>query len=125
MIAQPAVPDGLAVTCFGGHTGPAAAPTTLVLAFPGHIDDKGVPVTAGSTTVLTRALARAVAPLLDPTGQTFERVFAWGGHEPTTVHVTAPLVVEVSADASAEPGVLRHAPRLLRARPDLAAENLD
>lgn len=108
-----------------GHTGPAAAPTTLVLAFPGRLADDGTPVTAGSTTTLTKALAKSVAPLLSPTGHTFERIFAWGASEPTTVHATTPLVVEVSADASAEAGALRHAAKLLRARPDLPVHDLD
>jgi hypothetical protein len=35
-----------------------------------------------------------------------------------------PLVVEVSADASAETGVLRHAARRHRARPDLDVDDL-
>ena len=108
-----------------GYTGPVSSPTTLVLAFRGRVDDVGVPVTAGSTTTLTKALARSVSPLLAPTGQSFERVFAWGPKEPSTVHVIEPLVVEVSADASVQSGALRHAAKLLRARPDLAVEDLD
>ena len=59
-----------------GHTGSASAPTTLVLAFPGTVDEDGAPVTAGSTTTLTRALAKAVAPLLAPTGESVERVLS-------------------------------------------------
>jgi ATP-dependent DNA ligase len=108
-----------------GYTGDPKAPTTLVLAFPGRVDDDGQPVTAGSTTVLTRAIARTIAALLHPTGDSFERVFAWGGSQPTTVTVIEPLVVEVSADASADAGVLRHAARLIRARPDLEPTDLD
>ena len=108
-----------------GYTGPASAPTTLVLAFPGMLDEDGAPLTAGSTTTLTRAQARSVAPLLSPTGEVFDRVFVWGAKEPTTVHVITPLPVEVSADAAAGAGVLRHAAKLLRARPDLTVEDLD
>jgi ATP-dependent DNA ligase len=101
------------------YTGPAAAPTTLVLAFPGDVDAAGQPVTAGATTLLTRASIKAITPLLRPTGDSFERTFAWGAKEPTTVTVVEPFVVEVQADASAETGVLRHGAKLHRARPDL------
>ena len=107
-----------------GFTGAAAAPSTLVLAFPGDVDASGVLRTAGSTTVLTKTAARAVAPLLRPTGDSFERIFAWGAAAPSTVTVVAPLVVEVSADASAQTGVLRHAARLHRARPDLGVDEV-
>ena len=106
-----------------GYTGTAAAPTTLALAFPGVVDDDGQLRTAGSTMVLTKAAARAVGPLLHPTGDSFERTFAWGS-APSIVSVIDPLVVEVSADASAETGVLRHAARLHRARPDLDVDEL-
>ncbi|MGO4603651.1 hypothetical protein AB4030_17060 [Terrabacter sp. 2YAF2] len=102
-----------------GFTGDAAAPTSLVLAFPGNVDDDGGPVTAGSTTALSKAVGRSLAPLLHPTGETFERTFAWGSAAPSRVMVVAPFVVEVDADASAAPGVLRHAARLHRTRPDL------
>lgn len=102
-----------------GFTGTITAPDTLVLAFPGAVDDTGQPVTAGSTTILTRSSARMLAPLLRPNGGRFERTFAWGSAEPATVNVIDPLVVEVEVDASAETGVLRHAARLHRARPDL------
>jgi hypothetical protein len=40
------------------------------------------------------------------------------------VHVVDPLVVEVSADVAISAGVLRHAARLLRARPDLTVEDV-
>ncbi len=108
-----------------GYTGPAAAPSTLILAFPGVVDDDGQPVTAGSTTILSRTAGRSVAPLLRPTGDTFERTFAWGARAPTEVTVIEPLVVEIQADAASGPGVLRHAARLLRARPDLDPAELD
>lgn len=102
-----------------GFTGDVAAPSSLVLAFPGDVDDGGQPVTAGSTTSLSKSLGRSLTPLLHPTGETFERSFAWGSAEPTRVTAIAPFVVEVDADASAAAGVLRHAARLHRARPDL------
>jgi ATP-dependent DNA ligase len=102
-----------------GFTGDPAAPTALVLAFPGDVDEEGRPVTAGSTTSLPKAVGKALSPLLHPSGETFERTFAWGSTEPTEVTVIAPFVVEVEADASAAPGVLRHAVRLHRTRPDL------
>lgn len=108
-----------------GYTGTATSPSTLVLAFPGDVDDDGTPRTAGSTTVLTKAAARLVTPLLRPTGASFERTFVWGASAPSTVSVIEPIVVEVSADASAETGVLRHAARLQRARPDLDVADLD
>jgi ATP-dependent DNA ligase len=101
-----------------GYTGAATAPTTLVLAFPGVVDDAGQPVTAGSTTVLNKAVSGSLAPLLRPTGDTFVRAFAWGSSG-TSVTVIEPFVVEVQADASAEAGVLRHAAKLVRPRPDL------
>jgi ATP-dependent DNA ligase len=107
-----------------GYTGSAAAPSTLVLAFPGDVDDDGQLRTAGSTTVLSKTAARAVVPLLRPTGASFDRTFAWGS-TPSTVTVIEPVVVEVSADGSAETGVLRHAARLHRARPDLQVDDLD
>lgn len=107
-----------------GYTGPAAAPSTLVLAFPGDVDDNGQLRTAGSTTVLSKAAARAVVPLLHATGESFNRTFVWGSTS-STVTVIEPVVVEVSADASAETGVLRHAARLHRARPDLRVGDLD
>ncbi len=106
-----------------GFTGTAAVPATLVLAFPGELDDDGQPTTAGSTTVLTRAAAKELVPLLRPTGASFERTFAWGA-TPSLVTVVEPFVVEVEADASAEIGVLRHAARLHRARPDLGLDEL-
>ena len=106
-----------------GYTGTAAAQTTLVLAFPGDDDENGPMRTAGSTTVLTKTAARAVASLLHPTGASFERAFAWGA-PPSVVNVIEPVVVEVSADASADTGVLRHAARLHRARPDLDVDEL-
>ena len=100
-----------------GCTGTAAALSTLVLAFPCVVDADGELATAGSTTVLTKAAVRLVAPLLQPPGASFERTFAWGTQEPSTVIVVKPLVVEGEADASVEAGVLRRAARLHRARP--------
>jgi len=41
-----------------------------------------------------------------------------GTHEPSTVIAVEPLVVVVEAGASVEAGVLRHAARLHRARPN-------
>lgn len=108
-----------------GFTGTAASPQTLVLAFPGVFDEDGAPVTAGSTSVVNRAVARTIAPLLRPTGATFTRAFAWGNVAPSTVTVINPLVVEVDADASAEYGALRHAARLVRVRADLDPTELD
>ncbi len=102
-----------------GFTGDVAASTGLVLAFLGEVDQEGQPVTAGSTTSLSKAVGRSLSPLLHPTGESFERTFAWGSAEPTKVTAVAPFVVEVEADASAAAGVLRHAARLHRARPDL------
>jgi hypothetical protein len=81
--------------------------------------------TAGSTTVLTKAAVRLVAPLQRPPGASFERTFACGTHEPSTVKVVEPPVVEVEVDASMETGVLRHAARLHRARPELDVDELE
>lgn len=102
-----------------GSTGDVASPSALVLAFPGDVDDDGQPVTAGSTASLSKGVGRSLTPLLHPTGETFQRSFAWGSDAPTRVTVVAPFVFEVEADASAAAGVLRHAARLHRARPDL------
>ena len=74
--------------------------------------------------MLSKTAARAVVPLLNPTGASFDRTLAWGS-TPSTVTVIEPVVVEVSADASAETGVLRHAAHLHRARPDLQVDDLD
>jgi hypothetical protein len=85
------------------------------------VEADGQPVTAGSTTVFSRAAIRAVAPMPHPTGDSFERVFAWGTAGPSNVAVIDQLVVEVTADAdaAAEAGVLRHGAGLVRARADL------
>lgn len=108
-----------------GFTGSATSVQALVLAFPGAVDVDGAPVTAGSTSVMNRATARTITPLLRPTGATFTRAFAWGATEPSTVTVTEPIVVEVDADASAEHGTLRHGARLVRVRADLDPADLD
>ena len=92
---------------------------SLVLAFPGAVDDDGQPTTAGSTTVLSKAAAKPIVPLLRPTGATFERTFAWGSAAPTVVTVIEPFVVEVEADAGLRPVCMRHSARLHRAQPDL------
>lgn len=99
-----------------GVVGAPSAPTSLVLAMPTL---EAEPRAAGATTVLTRASARAIAPLLELTGQTWARHSSWGTTETVEVQQIRPLVVEVSADAAIEAGVLRHGARLLRARPDL------
>jgi len=49
-----------------GFTGTTVAPTALVLASP-VVDEDGQPVTAESTTVLCKAAARPIVPLLRPT----------------------------------------------------------
>ena len=102
-----------------GFTGTAASRSSLVLAFPGAVDDDGRSVTAGSTTVLRKAAAKPIVPLLRPTGAAFERIFARGFAAPTVVTVIEPFVVEVEADASTQTCVLRHSARLHRAGPDL------
>lgn len=102
-----------------GFTGPATAPVTLALAFPGATDAEGQPLIAGATTVLPNRTAKNVAPLLRPTGETVRRSFVWGASEPSTVELIAPMVVEVKADASVKLGQLRHSARLQRVRPDL------
>jgi ATP-dependent DNA ligase len=104
-----------------GVVGNPKQPTSLALAMPSNNEE--LP-TAGSTTVLTKAMALTVAPLLELTGETFERRFVWGGSDPVVVHRIRPLVVEVSADAAVDNGVLRHGARLLRARPDLQRGDL-
>ena len=102
-----------------GYTGTAAAPTSLVLAFPGHVDEGGQAVTAGSTRCRPRPPSRVCYRSCGRPGRTFERTFAWGAKEPSTVMVIEPYVVEVEADTSVTHGVLRHGARLRRPRPDL------
>ena len=100
-----------------GSIGDLAAPTALVLAWP--CGERTVAV----TTVLPRVLARQTGLLLVATGETWQRVVAWGTSETTTVQVVEPLVAEVSADVAVDDhpagGVFRHPVRLQRVRPDL------
>ncbi len=95
-----------------GYCGPGS----LALAMPSEGDELE---TAGSTTVLRSAMTLTFAPLLQLTGETFKRRFVWGTSDPVLVQLIRPLVVEVSAGAAVDAGVLRHGARLLRARPDL------
>jgi hypothetical protein len=53
-----------------GFTGNVMAPSSLVLAFPGALDDDDQPVTAGLKTVLSKAVAKSILPLLRPSGTT-------------------------------------------------------
>jgi ATP-dependent DNA ligase len=99
-----------------GVVGDPASPTSLVLAMPTLEDE---PRAAGATTVLSRATARSIAPLLELTGQTWRRRSSWGMSEQVDVQQIRPLVVEVSADAVIDGETLRHAARFVRARPDL------
>jgi ATP-dependent DNA ligase len=64
-----------------GIVGNPKQPTSLVLAMPAI----GELATAGSTTVLTKTAALTVAPLLELTGETFERRFVWGTSDPVLV----------------------------------------
>jgi len=100
-------------------------PTVLVLSAP---TGGGKLRPAGATGRLSRTVARDVGRLLLPTGETELR---YPGGPPGTasagpveVSVVRPLVVEVSADVATDNGVLRHAARLIRARPDLSVEDL-
>lgn len=54
-----------------GFTGDVGSPSALVLAFPGDVDHDGQGLTAGSTTSLSWAVGRSLAPLLHPTRETF------------------------------------------------------
>jgi hypothetical protein len=85
--------------------GPPSAPTSLVLATT-PLDAE--PHAPGATT-----------PLIELTGNTWARHSSWGTTDTVEVQQIRPLVVEVSADAAIEAGVLGHGARLLRARPDL------
>ena len=104
-----------------GVVGSVSAPTSLVLAMPTLDED---PRAAGATTVLTKTAARAIAPLLELTGLTWTRRSSWGTTDTVEVQQIKPLVVEVSADAAVDAGVLRHGARLIRARPDLQASDV-
>lgn len=68
----------------------------------------------------TKAAVKSLLPLLRLTGQTFQRTFAWGAKDSSTITVVEPFVVEVESDTSVAQGVLRHGGRLRRPRPDLA-----
>lgn len=102
-----------------GVLGDLGAPTALVLAAP----DASARV-VGVTTVLPRAVARALAPLLQATGSTWERQAGWTSSGPSVVSAVEPVMVEVSADVAVDDGVLRHAARLVRVRPDLEPNDL-
>ena len=102
-----------------GVLGDLAAPSALVLAAPATPER-----TVGVTTILPRAVARALGPLLQPTGRTWERQAGWHSSERTLVAAIEPLVVEVRADVAVDDGVLRHAARLTRVRPDLQPKDL-
>jgi hypothetical protein len=108
-----------------GCTSTAAALSTLVLAFPGVVDAER---RAGDGRVNHRAdqgggqigRAAAAAPRRE-----LRADLCPSTHEPSTVIVVEPLVVEGEADASVETGVLRRAARLHRARPDLDVDELE
>lgn len=105
--------------------GDPAAPTLLLLSAP---TEDGQLRSAGATGRLSRAAAKEIGRLLEPTGATERR--SPGGPPgvsssgPVDAEVVKPLVVEVSADVATDGGVLRHAARLVRARPDLSREDL-
>jgi ATP-dependent DNA ligase len=99
-----------------GVIGELSAPTSLVLAWAGEEPQRRA---AGVTTVLPRSLARRLAPLLEPTGATWQRRVTLASAETSLVQTVVPVVVEVSADTAVDAGVLRHPARLVRLRPDL------
>lgn len=102
-----------------GVLGDPGAPTALVLAAA------DAPARAvGVTTVLPRAVARSFAPLIRATGTTWERQAGWGSSGRVVVSAVEPMVIEVSADVAVDDGVLRHAARLVRVRPDLQPKDL-
>jgi hypothetical protein len=76
----------------------------------------GEPVTAGSTTVLSKAAVRLVARCCSSPARASSGPLL-GTHELSTVIVVDPLVVEGEAHASEETGVLRRAAWFRRARP--------
>lgn len=105
-----------------GVIGDLAAPSALVLARPGGVRAVAV------TTVLTRAVARQLRPLLTGTGETWQRNVVWGTSDTVTVQVVQPLPAEVSADVAVDvrstEEVFRHPVRLLRIRPDLTPQDM-
>lgn len=106
-----------------GTVGDPAAPTALLLARP-TVDGLRP---AGTTVNLARAVARDVGRHLVPDPTREPRRVGWPGRDLGQARLTGvePLVVEVSADVAVDHGVLRHAARLVRLRPDLRPEDLD
>jgi hypothetical protein len=80
----------------------------------------------GTTTALPRATARDVGRQLVVDPQARPHRVSWPGREVSEARLTGvePVVVEVSADVAIDSGVLRHAARLVRLRPDLSVADL-
>lgn len=95
--------------------GDPSAPTALLLARP---SPAGL-VHVGATTRVTRAVARDLARLLQPTGEHVTRTNPWGDGQSVEAAIITPLVVEIRADVAVDGETLRHPARFVRARPDL------
>jgi len=130
-----AYPDGARMRCWYkvkirnsldavavGMVGDPAAPTALLLACP--TADGLRPM--GTTTALPRATARDLGRHLVVDPQVRPHRVSWPGREVSEARLTGvePVVVEVSADVAIDNGVLRHAARLVRLRPDLSVADL-
>jgi ATP-dependent DNA ligase len=113
--------DSLDVVAVGA-VGDPAAPIALLLARPAPHGLQPF----GTTTVLPRARAREVGRHLVVDPHARPQHVGWPGRDVIEAPLTGiePVVVEVSADVAIDNGVLRHAARLVRLRPDLSPDDL-
>jgi ATP-dependent DNA ligase len=112
----------------GAVIGPASRPEALIA---GRYTDTGELVIVGRTTALSTRQAKQLATVLTPAA-TGEHPWPprvgsghFGGGSLDVTRVQPDVVVEVAADSALQAGRHRHALRLLRLRPDLAADDID
>ena len=112
----------------GAVIGPASRPEAVVA---GRYTDTGELVIVGRTTALSTRQAKQLATVLTPaaTGEHPWPPRIGSGHfdggSLDITRVQPDVVVEVAADSALQAGRHRHALRLLRLRPDLAADDVD
>ena len=110
----------------GAVIGPASRPEAVVA---GRYTDTGELVIVGRTTALSTRQAKQLATVLTPaaTGEHPWPPRIGSGHfdggSLDITRVQPDVVVEVAADSALQAG--RHPLRLLRLRPDLAADDID
>jgi ATP-dependent DNA ligase len=112
----------------GAVIGPASRPEAVVA---GRYTDTGELVIVGRTTALSTRQAKQLATVLTPaaTGEHPWPPRIGSGHfdggSLDITRVQPDVVVEVAADSALQAGRHRHPLRLLRLRPDLAADDID